>query len=173
MMMNDLFACSQSCLKVESSRALIRAIYFLSPFTRGHDMPRCLFPSTFDPKSTPGESWLPVVGWERYYLVSDLGRIRSMQRPGGFLTGTTTPDGYRLLRLRDNGRKANIGIHILVLEAFVGPRPDSHYACHNNGVADDNRLINLRWDSISGNAQDRKRHGTDNWFGRAPSRCLQ
>lgn len=164
---------TQSRFSAESSRALIRAIYFLSPFARGHDMPRCLIPSMFDPNSTPGERWRPIAGWERFYLVSDLGRIRSLQRPGGFLIGTTSPDGYRLLRLRDNGRKANVGIHRLVLEAFVGPCPEGHHACHNNGVPDDNRLINLRWGSISSNMQDRKKHGTDNWFGRAPSRCLQ
>ena len=33
-------------------------------------------------------------------------------------------------------------------------------ACHNNGVASDNRIDNLRWDTHHNNNQDRKTHGT-------------
>jgi hypothetical protein len=32
--------------------------------------------------------------------------------------------------------------------------------CHNNGIASDNRLENLRWDTRKNNHADKKRHGT-------------
>jgi hypothetical protein len=56
-------------------------------------------------------------------------------------------------------KRISVSAHRLVLLAFVGPPPDGTEACHNNGIADDNRPENLRWDSHYANNQDRKRHG--------------
>jgi hypothetical protein len=120
-------------------------------------------PSDFDPESTPGENWRSVVGWEKFYWVSDIGRIRSLHQQGRFTIGMCVSGGYRVMKLRDNGRAANGMVHVLVLEAFVGPRPTGFHACHNNGNSSDNRLINLRWDTVSANQADKKTHGTD-WY---------
>lgn len=51
-------------------------------------------------------------------------------------------------------------VHRLVLEAFVGPCPEGMQACHNNGIRDDNRVENLRWDTPKGNSLDKAKHGT-------------
>ena len=48
----------------------------------------------------------------------------------------------------------------LVLMAFVGMPKDGEECCHNNGIAHDNRLENLRWDTHLENNRDRLRHGT-------------
>jgi hypothetical protein len=53
-------------------------------------------------------------------------------------------------------------VHRLVLETFVGPCPDGMECCHNNGDPADNRLENLRWDTLSSNAYDRVEHGVHN-----------
>jgi len=50
----------------------------------------------------------------------------------------------------------------LVLEAFVGPRPQGQEACHGDGNVANNRLTNLRWDTHSGNMADKLAHGTHN-----------
>lgn len=107
------------------------------------------------------ERWLPVVGWEGFYEVSDLGRIKSLHGKPKFLIGSLHKQGYRCLKLRAFPRKACIGIHRLVLEAFVGPppAPDSE-ACHDDGSKSNNWLSNLRWDTVVGNSADRWRHGT-------------
>jgi hypothetical protein len=108
------------------------------------------------------ERWRPVVGWECCYMVSDFGRIKSV-RDGQdkLLAGSQIRDGYHLLKLRDFPRQAARGVHCLVLEAFVGPRPGPDYeACHNDGSKANNHLSNLRWDTISGNSADRWLHGT-------------
>lgn len=47
-------------------------------------------------------------------------------------------------------------IHKLVLEAFVGERPSGMQACHGNGDKTDNRLVNLRWDTVKANHRDKK-----------------
>ncbi len=52
-------------------------------------------------------------------------------------------------------------VSVLILESFVGPAPDKHRACHNDGNASNNILSNLRWDTDSANQLDRIKHGTD------------
>lgn len=51
-------------------------------------------------------------------------------------------------------------VHCVVLETFIGPRPDGFHACHNNGVRNDARLCNLRWDTPVNNMADKVKHGT-------------
>jgi hypothetical protein len=53
-------------------------------------------------------------------------------------------------------------VHHLVLEAFIGPRPDGFEACHGNGDPTDNRVENLRWGTHEENHDDRAMHGTLN-----------
>lgn len=60
-----------------------------------------------------------------------------------------------------DGMYMNRQVHQLVLEAFVGPRPDGTEACHNNGTRTDNNLANLRWDTRKSNHADKKKHGTE------------
>ena len=60
--------------------------------------------------------------------------------------------------------------HRLVLEAYRGPCPDGFEGCHNNGDKSDNSLVNLRWDTRSGNMQDVVRHGTHAWLGQTFTR---
>jgi hypothetical protein len=71
--------------------------------------------------------------------------------------------GYLSLVMR-TGRslKRTKTVHQLVLEAFVGPKPEGQEACHENGNRMDNRLCNLRWDTKSSNQLDSIRHGTHN-----------
>lgn len=133
------------------------------------------------------ERWLPIPGYEGSYEVSDMGRVRSLDRVIHASNGTAYRKPGRLLRLVPftNGHlyvnlcKPGVSsrtksVHRLVLTAFVGPCPEGMECCHNNGVHSDNRLVNLRWDTRSANMNDRFRHG---WIGpRAtrddPDRCV-
>lgn len=109
-----------------------------------------------------GEIWRPVVGWERYYRVSNLGRLYSLHQTGRLVVGMPMEGGYRVLKVRDKGRRAHIATHVMVLEAFVGPRPSpAHEGCHNDGDGSNSCLSNLRWDTAKGNQADRLKHGTD------------
>ncbi len=69
-------------------------------------------------------------------------------------------NGYCSLILYRDGKKFLNNVHALVLSAFVGPRPKGFQACHNNGIRSDNRLENLRWDTVSANHMDKHAHGT-------------
>lgn len=69
--------------------------------------------------------------------------------------------GYQLYAMTHrDGRCQRIQGHRLVLLAFVGPCPEGMEPCHFNGIRDDNRLENLRWDTLKNNAADKRRHGT-------------
>jgi len=67
---------------------------------------------------------------------------------------------YLVVCLRHNGLQRTMGVHRIVLEAFVGPCPAGLQGCHNNGDAHDNRLENLRWDTPKNNTADQVKHGT-------------
>lgn len=115
------------------------------------------------------ECWLPIVGHEGRYEVSDRGRVRSLDRidaRGCHRTGrvlTPGPDsmGYQLVNLYRDGRNRSRRIHLLVIETFVGPRPEGRQVRHLDGDPTNNRLENLAYGTPSQNALDRVAHGTD------------
>ena len=117
------------------------------------------------------ESWRPVVGWEGFYEVSSHGRVRSIDRIHHSRAGYTQKYRGRMLRpnlthgywgvtLSRDTIPSTRKVHHLVLEAFVGPRPEGMEACHINGIRNDARLSNLRWGTHSSNTLDQVRHGT-------------
>ena len=75
------------------------------------------------------------------------------------LVPTIHKSGHLWVRLRGNRRY----VHRLVLEAFVGPRPDKMEACHfpDRNPAN-NHVTNLRWATHQDNIHDQREHGTDN-----------
>lgn len=95
------------------------------------------------------------------YEVSDLGRVRSVKKlPLKILNMQRHTGGYSKVCFWVKGKCFNKFVHTLVLEAFMGERPEGHQACHGNGDKKDNRLVNLRWDTRSNNQLDREAHGT-------------
>lgn len=117
------------------------------------------------------ERWLPIVGYEELYQVSDQGRARGLdrydlnggvwrRRRGVILAQKTERNGYRRVSLCCNGVAGLRTVHTLVLEAFVGPRPPGMEGCHWDNDRANNWLANLRWDTKSANMLDQVRHGT-------------
>lgn len=110
------------------------------------------------------EIWKPVVGYESAYEVSDHGHVRSLERRVRLVTRqageTTRLVPARVLRpgpTRSGHLSVAIGkgnsrlVHQLVLEAFVGPRPDGYEVLHLNHNPADNRLVNLKYGTRSEN----------------------
>jgi len=58
------------------------------------------------------------------------------------------------------GRQYMTAVHVMVLNAFIGPCPAGMEACHWDGNPANNTLDNLRWDTASANVTDSIRHGT-------------
>ncbi|WP_336158169.1 HNH endonuclease signature motif containing protein [Amycolatopsis sp. VC5-11] len=109
------------------------------------------------PVSVP-ENWRRVPG-AAGYLISDAGRLMSIcGREARILRPSSNRKGYQLVKVHGLNRS----VHRLVLEAFVGPRPEGQEARHLNGNPADNRLHNLAWGTSSQNKADMVRHGTHN-----------
>lgn len=68
--------------------------------------------------------------------------------------------GHVLCRLRRETVLFHVGLHRLVLMAFVGPCPEGMECRHLDGNAGNNRLENLCWGTRSDNHKDAIRHGT-------------
>ncbi len=113
------------------------------------------------------EKWVDVPGWTGLYEVSNLGRVRSLERltergvrGGKLLKPNPDSHGYYTVSMSVNSQVARVWIHHLVLLAFVGPRPRATEVAHENGDHQDNRLTNLAYKTKSGNMLDSVRHGT-------------
>lgn len=118
------------------------------------------------------ETWRDVVGYEGVYSVSDLGRVKSLERAVVYATGAvhtlkerilqaSLTQGYLKVSLSRGGKAKTQRVHTLVLRAFRGDCPDGMEGCHNNGVRNDSRLENLRYDTRENNQNDKYLHGTD------------
>lgn len=122
------------------------------------------------------EIWKPAIGWDGFYEVSNKGRVRTVTRKVWFTSKKgnrfqrlkrahevyigDNGTGYKLVWLNKNWVTTPKTVHSLVARAFIGPPPKGHEVCHNNGVRGDNRDVNLRYDTRSGNHGDRLAHGT-------------
>lgn len=116
------------------------------------------------------EQWLPIVGYEGLYEVSDLGRVRNVEyidargsvRRERMKRLAIDTSGHLQATLTKDGKKRRALVHRLVLEAFVGPCPDGMEGCHSpDPNPANNSLDNLRWDTHSENMRDTVRHGTN------------
>lgn len=117
------------------------------------------------------ERWLPVPGYEGFYEVSNLGKVRSLPRVieksngarmtlrGQMLKPYDSGDGHVRVRLQKVGHIVDRYVHQLVLETFVGPPPPDTEGCHWDGNPQNNRVDNLRWDTRSENIRDNVRLG--------------
>lgn len=111
------------------------------------------------------ERWLPAVGYEGMYDVSDHGRVRSWatyNRPQvpAFLTPYLSKQtGYYYVKLQVDGNAANPTLHKLITSAFFGPRPEGLVVRHLDGDPTNNSLDNLRYGTPSENNFDTVRHG--------------
>lgn len=93
------------------------------------------------------------------YFITEDGRLygpdgklrhtKIQNRGAGYLTTVITVNGKRHYRL----------IHRLVLEAFVGRRPQGCVGRHLDGNSMNNHVSNLSWGTQKENVNDRTRHG--------------
>lgn len=101
---------------------------------------------------------VPVPNFEDYYITSN-GEIWSTHKHIGWIKQSLHA-GYYTVTLYNGDSRKRCKVHLLVLEAYIGPRPHGLVGCHNNGISTDNRVENLRWDTYKSNSKDQQTHGT-------------
>lgn len=117
--------------------------------------------------------WKDIERLSGRYQVSNEGQVRfkactffdrsgrRITRRHKILAQGRNQDGYSTVRLTPPGTfKVRVYVvHRLVLEAFVGPRPEGMQACHfPDRTRTNNALKNLRWGTVQDNADDRVTH---------------
>lgn len=102
------------------------------------------------------EWWKYINGYEGLYMVSTLGRVKSVERkvkkwdgfrtiPETILKPKVQNNGYLTVMLYKNRKGKTFAIHRLVAEAFK-PNPHNYPTVdHINRIRTDNREENLRW----------------------------
>ena len=116
-----------------------------------------------DDSSTPscdaicGEEWRAIPACDPY-AVSSLGRVRDRN---GRILKTFSAGSTRQYEYVDLGTKRRASVHVLVAEAFHGPKPSPrHEVRHIDGNPRHNTPENLRWGLHAVNVDDQRRHGT-------------
>ena len=108
------------------------------------------------------EEWRPVVGYEGLYEVSNMGRVKSVERTAWCGNGYRTVHerilrtrknryGYVIVNLYQEGKMKTCCIHRLVAESFI-PNPDNLPDInHKDEDKTNNNVDNLEWCSRSYN----------------------
>lgn len=120
------------------------------------------------------EEWRPVIGFEGYYEVSNLGRVRSKSRetPNALTGGTSTVKGrvlkgrinrggYRQFTLSIAQKNTTRTAHRIVALAHIPNPNELPFVLHGPKGKLDNSVSNLRWGTNSDNMFDKRRDGTD------------
>ena len=120
-------------------------------------------------------TWATIPDYNQAYEISDTGLVRSIGRvvPYGkngratyrerVLKQTKIKNGYFTVKLAYRGVTKTAYVHVLILLAFVGPRPETKVRgeiSHLDGDKLNNALSNLVYGTIHENVADRKRHMT-------------
>jgi hypothetical protein len=107
------------------------------------------------------EVWKDIPGYEGLYQVSNLGRVKSLERfkdnngglvrvPEKIMTGGKR-HGYILMFLSKEGSRKTFAAHRLVAQVFI-PNPENKPSVnHINGNKQDNRVCNLEWNTYKEN----------------------
>ena len=102
------------------------------------------------------EIWKDIEGYEGLYQISNLGRVKSLERTITVglrrkvrkkekIMKFTIRSGYYNLVLRKNGKRKSKQVHRLVADAFIPKVEGKNIVNHINFNRKDNRAENLEW----------------------------
>lgn len=99
------------------------------------------------------EVWKDIVNYEGFYQVSNLGRVRSLDRydnrgifhKSQIIKPKEHPRGYYGISLWKEGKQSQFLVHRLVAQAFIPNENDMPDINHRNENKTDNRADNLEW----------------------------
>ena len=92
------------------------------------------------------ELWKPVLGYEGFYEISNLGQIKSLvKKQKKIIKNCENGAGYFVVTLCRNGKRRMASIHRLVAEAFIPNPKNLPQINHKDGVKTNNLIENIEW----------------------------
>lgn len=107
------------------------------------------------------EQWKPIIGYEGWYEVSNIGRIRRIKSENNTYIGrilSPRKKRYVDINLSKNGMVKTCRIHKFVAEAFIGPR-NGFQINHKDGNKHNNIVSNLEYVTPKENSAHARRLG--------------
>lgn len=105
----------------------------------------------------------PIPGYERRYLIDEVGNIQSLSdhshRIGKFLRVHEDKKGYLAAKLFIGGNGKNFYVHTLVALTFLGKKPEGLTVNHKDTNKKNNHYSNLEYLSIQENLEHAKKLG--------------
>lgn len=124
------------------------------------------------------EIWKSVVSYESCYMVSNLGRVKSLSRlinngyNGRFLEekilkNQTNKEGYHVVSLYKNNAKKLGYVHQLVADSFLNHKPSGYNLVinHKNFIRTDNHVENLEIITARENTNQKHLKSTSKYVG--------
>jgi hypothetical protein len=117
------------------------------------------------------EVWKDIKGYDGFYQVSSVGRIRGVKRMDSIgrtrkksiLKLSTSHNGYFFVRLNKNGKGKPIRVNRAVAEAFI-PNPENKLVTnHKDCNRKNNKVENLEWATYSENNKYTSLFGNKNY----------
>ena len=114
------------------------------------------------------ETWIDVKGYEGYYQISTMGRVKSLERTvigkdgrrysieGQMMKNQKDKKGYEVVVFRKNGSVKSQKVHRLVASAFIKNIKNKPQVNHIDEVKTNNNVNNLEWVT----AKENTHHGT-------------
>lgn len=113
-----------------------------------------------NPEDLPNEIWKDIEGWEGYYQISNLGRVKSIERKVKFLSCKEKPSklkvdksilrqwlghGYPQISLYKDCKGKNYSTHRLLAKAFISNPENKPHINHKDGIRHHLEISNLEW----------------------------
>ena len=113
--------------------------------------------------SLDGEIWKNIKGYEKIYMISNFGRVKSLFRTAyhpksgniilkGNILSINTAGPYKSVELSKNSIPSQNLIHRLVAIHFIPNPKNKSQVNHINGIKKDNDISNLEWVTPSENS---------------------
>lgn len=126
-----------------------------------------MYYNNYSSKTLDGEYWLPVIGYEGIYEVSNFGRVKRLVGKSCISErilkqNATTRSGKRVacqVRLCVNNIKSGLLVHRLVGYAFIENPNGYPQILHEDDDPFNNVVENLRWGTQKQNIQDCHKRG--------------
>ena len=104
----------------------------------------------------PGEEWRDVVGYDNKFMVSNMGRVKMLERKvlanksiktikEHILKQHVSTKGYLYVHLWSDNKKERQYVHKIVLSSFFRCKNANEECNHKNEIRTDNSLENLEW----------------------------